>query len=81
MVHATHHADEILAADRAVLLSRGSVVFDGAPEELFEDGARARDAGMDAPPLFALARELARLGFEVPRRPLCAEEVLDSLCS
>lgn len=79
VVHATHHADELLAADRVVVLSSGSVAFFGHPEELFAEGGPAVDLGMETPPLLELARELASRGLQVPRMPLSAEEVFASL--
>ncbi len=79
VVHATHHADELPAADRVVLLSSGSIAFDGTPEGFFAPGGPAGESGMEEPPLLALARELADMGFRVARRPMSAEEVLESL--
>ncbi len=79
VVHATHHADELPAAGRVILLSSGSIAFDGTPEDFFAPGGSAGEVGMEEPPLFALARELASMGLEVSRRPLSAEEVCESL--
>ncbi len=79
VVHATHHAEDLLAAERVVLLSSGRKVFEGTPEEFFARGGPAEEAGMREPPLMELSRELASRGLRVPARPLCAEEVLESL--
>ncbi|MFF2015378.1 energy-coupling factor transporter ATPase [Paenibacillus sp. NPDC058177] len=35
IIHITHHMDEILSADRVLLLSNGSIRFDGTPSALF----------------------------------------------
>ncbi|GGO01961.1 energy-coupling factor transporter ATPase [Saccharibacillus kuerlensis] len=35
IVHITHHMDEVLAAGRVLLLDRGQLIFDGAPNEMF----------------------------------------------
>lgn len=49
VLHVTHRADEISAADRVVGLSAGRVVFDGSPDELVDREA-ATALGVVAPP-------------------------------
>lgn len=35
IIHITHHMDEILSADRVLLLNKGAIAFDGPPSVLF----------------------------------------------
>ncbi len=45
----THHMDEVIQADRVVVMEKGSVVRDGKPEEIFSDVSFLHAAGLDAP--------------------------------
>ncbi|MNE79537.1 Energy-coupling factor transporter ATP-binding protein EcfA1 [compost metagenome] len=36
IVHITHHMEEVLSADRVMLLHQGRLVFDGEPYPFFE---------------------------------------------
>ena len=58
VVHATHYPEEMLAADRVLLLAGGRLRFAGAPEELFERGALCAEHGLHAPAMYLLLREL-----------------------
>src|SRR4030042_827841 len=80
IVHATHRAEEMLAADRVVLLESGLLLFDGPPEDLFSQTELIVRQGLRVPGLFQLVRELEEKGFPVPRKPFCSREVADSLC-
>jgi energy-coupling factor transport system ATP-binding protein len=46
-------------ADRALVLREGAIAFDGAPIDLFGDAALLHSAGLLAPPIFEVSRQLA----------------------
>jgi energy-coupling factor transport system ATP-binding protein len=79
IIHATHQPEEIMAADRVVLLAVGRLLYDGTPDALFENAHIAAGQGLHAPALFLLARELEARGFDMPRKPLRAEEIVEGL--
>lgn len=79
IVHVTHHLEDVLRADRAVVLDRGIVVFEGRPLELADDLDRARELGVDVPSVIALARALRDAGAPVPPEALTAEDVVEAL--
>ncbi|WP_238652026.1 ATP-binding cassette domain-containing protein [Paenibacillus piscarius] len=62
IIHITHHMDEVLAADRVLLLSRGEMAYDGPPASLFSSDTIAGQP-LELP--FA-ARLYQALGLEVP---------------
>ncbi len=62
VVHVTHRPEEILTADRVALLEDGHLVFDGRPEELFEEEETAAKHGLRPPSLYVLASELGITG-------------------
>ncbi|MGZ7443296.1 ATP-binding cassette domain-containing protein [Paenibacillus sp. TH7-28] len=62
MVSITHDAEEILAADRAIVLGGGTVAADLPPEELFRDEALLSSCRLIPPFRMRLRRELERRG-------------------
>lgn len=57
IVHITHHMDEVLEAERVLLLDGGSIRFDGTPSVLFQTGKLA-DYQLDQPFAVRLQRAL-----------------------
>ncbi|ABG05070.1 ABC transporter related [Rubrobacter xylanophilus DSM 9941] len=58
VLHVTHHLEELLGADRVLVLGGGRLVADLSPAELFADGDLLRENRLLLPPLLRLAREL-----------------------
>jgi energy-coupling factor transport system ATP-binding protein len=79
VIHATHRPEEILAADRVLLLGGGRLLFSGTPRELFEETGLCREQGLKPPALYLLDRELERLGRPLGGTPLEAKEVAERL--
>ncbi|MEW6552758.1 MAG: ATP-binding cassette domain-containing protein [Actinomycetota bacterium] len=79
IVHATHHPEEVLAADRVLLLSDGRLAFAGDPYDLFRDAGLCRKYGLRPPALYLLAQEMERRGRPLGRTALGAKEVADRL--
>lgn len=62
ILHITHHMDEVLTADRVLLIDQGRLVFDGSPMTFFAEVPVA-DYQLQVP--FAM-RVRERLGIETP---------------
>ena len=60
IIYITHHMEEILSADRVVVLDKGTVVEDfSRPQDLLDnDGLDLRLLHLQLPPLYALAKSL-----------------------
>ncbi len=63
LVHVTHFMDEALLASRVVVMSRGKIVLDGSPAEVFcEKNAQViEELGLELPFEMRLAKAVARL--------------------
>ncbi len=66
IVHITHHLEDVVDADRAVVLVNGRIVFEGGPLDLFADPDLATSLGVELPPLAILVRELRESGIDIP---------------
>jgi energy-coupling factor transport system ATP-binding protein len=58
IVHVTHHLDELLDADRVLVLGAGRLVADVSPERLVSDPDLLRDNRLVLPTALRLAAEL-----------------------
>ncbi len=54
----THLMEEVLDADRIVVLHKGRVALEGPPNEIFTDADQVRPFGLDLPPAARLARQI-----------------------
>lgn len=79
IVHATHSPEEILAADRVALLGGGRLLFEGGPEDLFDNPDFTGGEALRPPAIFDLARHLEKEGFDMPALPREPCEVVESL--
>jgi energy-coupling factor transport system ATP-binding protein len=58
IVAITHSMDEVVLAQRVVVLDRGTVALSGAPREVFAQQERLAGLALDLPPAAAIARGL-----------------------
>ncbi len=58
ILHVTHHLEELLDADRVLVLNGGKLVADVAPEQLVSDAELLRDNRLSLPPVLRLAADL-----------------------
>ncbi len=79
IVHITHHLEDVLSADRAVVLAEGRIAFEGTPTDLAADSERAAALGVDVPPIVALANALRGGGALLPRDVMTPEGVVEAL--
>ena len=56
-------------SDRALVLSRGRLLFDGTPDAMFADDALLKESGLLTPPVFEISRGIAAAHPGGPVRP------------
>ncbi|MDI9590864.1 MAG: energy-coupling factor transporter ATPase [Acidobacteriota bacterium] len=66
IVHVTHFMEEALAADRVVVMSKGRLVLQGTPQEVFAHGDELSALGLEEPFVARLAEALRARGVDVP---------------
>lgn len=77
VIHITHHVEEIVEADRVIVMDRGRILLDGKPEEVFSQTATLKALGMDVPQVTELMWRLSQLGMPVRTDIL----TVDSACT
>ena len=75
----THYMEEVIDADRVVVMDSGQVVMDGTPKEVFSRVKELKKYSLDVPQVTELADELKAAGMELPDGILTIEEFVDSL--
>ena len=62
VLHVTHLMEDALAADRVVVMDRGTVAMEGTPDQVFARGDELEALGLELPFAQRLARRLRALG-------------------
>ena len=75
----THHMDEAAQAARLVVMTKGKVIADGAPKEVFQDVEGLKAVGLTVPHTTELLWQLRQEGFDVPLDALSDEECAQAL--
>lgn len=70
----THHMNEVIDADRLIIMSDGKIEMDGKPAEVFAQVEKLRATGLDVPETVELMYELNKEGFHLPLDALSVEE-------
>ncbi len=80
IVYITHHMDELVGADRIIVLDDGRVAMEGTPREVYSSSERLTAMGLDVPPVTQIADGLREGGLHVPKGVLTRDELVSALC-
>ena len=75
----THYMEEVIYADRVIVMDKGKVVMQGTPREVFSNIDKLKELRLDVPQVTILAHELKKRGLMLPEGILTAEELSEAL--
>ena len=75
----THYMDEVIGADRVIVMDGGKVVMQGTPKEVFSQVEKIKSYRLDVPQVTELAWELKKAGMPLPNGILTVEEFTEAL--
>ncbi len=75
----THYMEEVIDADRVIVMDNGKVVMDGTPKEIFSRVEELKSYRLDVPQVTELAYELQKNGVDLPDGILTLEELMENL--
>lgn len=75
----THYMEEIIHADRAIVMDEGKIAMEGAPREIFSQVEKLKSLRLDVPQVTLLAHELKQNGVPLPDGILTTEELVTAL--
>ncbi len=73
----THYMEEVIHADRVVVMDDGKIVMDGTPKEVFSQVEKLKSYRLDVPQVTELAYELKKAGVDLPDGILTKEEFFE----
>ena len=76
----THYMEEVIEADRVIVMDDGKVVMQGTPREIFSQVDRLKELRLDVPQATLVAYELQKKGFPLRNGILSTEELVEELC-
>jgi energy-coupling factor transporter ATPase len=75
----THYMDEVINADKVIVMDNGKVVMQGTPREIFSKVDDLKKYRLDVPQVTELAYELQKKGLELPNGILTVEEFVSAI--
>ncbi len=80
VVSITHYMDEVVSADRVIVMSGGQIVLEGAPEQIFKQKDLIKVYGLELPLASVIADKLRARGVKLPEGILTEEQLRGALC-
>lgn len=75
----THHMDEVIHANKVVVMDNGKIVMEGTPRQVFARVDELKKYRLDVPQVTELAYELRKEGVVMPECVLTVEEFISAL--
>ncbi|EHI56648.1 hypothetical protein HMPREF9333_00095 [Johnsonella ignava ATCC 51276] len=75
----THYMEEVIKADRVIVMDDGNIVMDGTPTEIFSHVDELKRYRLDVPQVTELAHELKMAGLDLPEGILDIDEFVKYL--
>ena len=76
----THYMEEVIYADKVLVMDEGKVVMQGTPREIFSQVEQLQKYRLDVPQVTLLAHEKKKAGLPVPDGVLTVDELVEELC-
>lgn len=75
----THYMEEVIHADKVIVMDHGKIVMQGTPREIFSRVEELQQYRLDVPQVTELAYELKKAGLQIPKGILTVEEFVHAL--
>ena len=81
VINITHYMDEVISADKVIVMNDGKIVLSGTPTEIFCQRDTLRDCGLEIPLALEIADRLIERGVSLPQNILTEEKLSEELCA
>ena len=76
----THYMEEVVDADRVIVINDGEVALVGTPEETFKQKQTLKSYGLELPLPAYIAEKLREKGVDIPQTILTEKQLSEALC-
>lgn len=76
----THYMDEAVLADKIFVMDKGKIAMEGTPRQVFSHVEEIRKLRLDVPSATAMAYELRKAGYNIPKDILTRDELVEAVC-
>ena len=80
IIYITHYLEEVVAADRIIVMKDGLVIDSGKPDDIFSKRDMLQSAGLSVPIATKLQNMLEEKGFEFSKTNITNEQIVEELC-
>ena len=75
----THHMEEVIHADKVIVMDKGKIVMQGTPREIFSRVETLKSLRLEVPQVTMLAHRLRQHGINVPADVLTIDEFTNAI--
>ena len=75
----THYMEEVVDADKVIVMDGGKVVMQGTPRQIFSQVGKLKEYRLDVPQVTILADLLRQSGIQVPIGVLTRQELVEAV--
>ena len=75
----THYMEEVIEADKLIVMNQGEIVLEGTPRQIFSQVEQLKAYHLDVPQVTMLAHELRKTGLDIPADILSVDELADAV--
>lgn len=76
----THYMDEAVLADKIFVMDKGKIAMEGTARQVFSHVEEIRELRLDVPAATAMAYELRKAGYNIPKDILTRDELVEAVC-
>ena len=80
ILYITHYLEEVVAADRIIVMKDGLVIDSGKPDDVFSKRGMLQSAGLSVPNATKLQNMLEENGFKFSKTNITNEQIVEELC-
>lgn len=81
VIAVTHYMDEIVDADRVLVMNDGEIVLQGTPEDIFKQKDKLKELGLELPVAAEIAQKLSDRGIKLSDGILTKQRLMEELCA
>lgn len=80
IIFVSHNLEDLIQADRVIVLDKGSIYLQGTPREVFADEGKLAAIGLEPPGLYQIINKLDREGYSIGESIKTVPELVEAIC-